>query len=1149
MNNRDLFSFTANLPLLRQIIDLPPGSVLPLDGICSHSVPFLVTMLRHLNNNSFAIVTGGPRSQELFQQDILAWTHLLSENSFYREPFYFPSWDILPQEDRLPLSETLGERLQTFQQLVQNSQGCCLVTQVDSILQKTFSPKEFVSRQRLVQKGQEADPEELRQHLNAQGYDWVAKVSQKGEAAIRGGIMDIYPLSAEHPIRIEFFGSVIESIREFDPNTQLSLNKIESALIPPAGEIGILRKKLEELTSKYPPEISAKHFDLFASCIIELLPSESFLVISEPEKVQEALNLFRTQVRWSPLIQEWEFLIDDFLSRGGKIILAGDCDCLDFRNLVGEHRPLQKRLELRVEPLELYCPYPSESTLEMIEQQRRRLFDQIQAWRREGFQCYISYSNDGEYTRIRELWDEIILGHQPPNLIRAALSRGVIFPDAHFVLITDNEVFCRRKFQRSRRLKNTQTRASRSQLEIDFDHIETGDLVVHIQHGIAKYLGIGRIPTGPKNRFNEKNNITDSPECLILEFAPDDPFESPPKLYVPVTESHLVSKYIGVGHAHPPLSRLGGKRWNQVKAQAEKAVQDVASDLLRIQALRKSEKGFAYPPDTDWQHTFENAFEYEETPDQIRAIEETKRDMESEKPMDRLVCGDVGFGKTEVAIRAAFKAVMAGKQVALLAPTTVLVQQHYNSFCERMAGYPFRIETLSRFKTKQAQNKILAKVAAGDIDIIIGTHRLVQNDIRFKDLGLFIIDEEQRFGVKQKEKIKQLKVLTDVLTLSATPIPRTLYMALAGIKSMSSIETPPQERLPVKTIICQFDEEIIRDAIQRELNRQGQVFFLHNRVSTIDAMEMKLKQLMPHARIAVGHGQMQPEELEKIMSHFVNGEVDILLSTTIIESGIDIPNANTIIIDRADRFGLSELYQLRGRVGRYRNQAFAYLLIPRHAALLADARKRISAIKQYSRLGSGFKIAMRDLEIRGAGNILGSEQSGHISAIGFDLYCRLLKRSISNLKGEKAKTHTETRIMLDFLTQLPLEPASTPEDTSNDLIPLSYINDPIQRLEIYRRLAQASCPDEIDSINEELLDRFGKMPLKVQYLIDLYLIRVIASLKQINSIETDDEKIIITRAGQPLMINNYYPRFTKKTPRGRLKELLYLIKSLSSETT
>jgi transcription-repair coupling factor (superfamily II helicase) len=562
--------------------------------------------------------------------------------------------------------------------------------------------------------------------------------------------------------------------------------------------------------------------------------------------------------------------------------------------------------------------------------------------------------------------------------------------------------------------------------------------------------GAGSVPVGGQ-------------ECLVLEYASRDPGQPPPKLYVPVTEAHLVGKYVGVGKARPQLNALGGTRWAKVKAEAERAVRDVASELLEIQAVRESQTGHAFPSDSPWQREFESAFIYEETPDQERAIQETKTDMEAPKPMDRLICGDVGFGKTEVAIRAAFKAVIGGKQVAVLVPTTVLAQQHFNTFRERMADYPVRIELLSRFRSRRAQQKVIKELAAGAVDIVIGTHRLIQDDVVLKDLGLVVIDEEQRFGVLHKEKFKRVRRLVDVLTLSATPIPRTLYLALSGARDMSTIQTPPHDRLPVETVVTQYDERLIRDAIKREINRGGQVFFLHNRVATIDIMAAKLKELVPEVRLAVGHGQMHSDDLEQVMTEFVNGDADVLLSTSIIESGLDIPNANTIVIDRADRFGLSDLYQLRGRVGRYKHQAYAYFLLPRHARLLTDVRKRMSAIRQYSTLGSGFKIAMRDLEIRGAGNLLGAEQSGHITAVGFELYCQLLKQSVSALKGEQVKPRIVVEVRLDFLGFNPGEIGAVAEGElgERDLVaaayvPPSYAPEARHRIEIYRKLAQAS---------------------------------------------------------------------------------------------
>ena len=540
-----------------------------------------------------------------------------------------------------------------------------------------------------------------------------------------------------------------------------------------------------------------------------------------------------------------------------------------------------------------------------------------------------------------------------------------------------------------------------------------------------------------------------------------------------------------------------------------------------------------------WQREFEGAFIFEETPDQLRAISETKSDMERPKPMDRLICGDVGFGKTEVAIRAAFKAVMGGKQVAVLVPTTVLAQQHFNTFRERMADYPVRIELLSRFRTHREQQRVVRDLAAGAVDIVIGTHRLIQSDIGFKELGLVVIDEEQRFGVLHKEKFKRLRTLVDVLTLSATPIPRTLYLALTGARDMSTIQTPPHDRLPVETIVAQYDERVIRDAIQRELNRGGQVFFLHNRVMTIETMRSKLQTLVPHARIVVGHGQMESDELEEVMTKFVNGEADVLLSTTIIESGLDIPNANTIIIDRADRFGLSDLYQLRGRVGRYKHQAYAYLLLPRHASLLTDVRKRISAIRQYSTLGSGFKIAMRDLEIRGAGNLLGSEQSGHITAVGFELYCQLLKQSVSALKGEKVKPRVEVSVKLDFL-----EAEDVKRETSSvnhASLPHNYVTEPQHRIEIYRKLAQANEKSALESLRKELRDRFGPLPPAVELLLQVAELKILASEKSVTIIEVKDDKLMLTRHGDFITLGGKFPRLTKKQTGARLKEIKKLI--------
>jgi transcription-repair coupling factor (superfamily II helicase) len=823
---------------------------------------------------------------------------------------------------------------------------------------------------------------------------------------------------------------------------------------------------------------------------------------------------------------------------------------------------------------------------------------------RQGYAVHVFCNNDGERERFDEIWGEYGLSRETgagasewetvpasadrdlrPKAHLGTLTRGFISDQARLVVVTDAEIFGRYKIPRPRRLKSPHAQTSRSLLEIDFNDLEEGDYVVHLEHGIGCYLGLQMLPLGSGGKPLEKATAAASgeKECLVIEYAPGDPSQPAPKLYVPVTEAHLVSKYVGAGKARPPLSTLGSVRWAKAKQQAERAVRDLAAELLSIQAARESQPGHAFKADTPWQREFESAFLYEETPDQMKAILESKADMERSRPMDRLICGDVGYGKTEVAIRAAFKAVMDGKQVAVLVPTTVLAQQHFNTFRERMADYPVRVELLSRFRTPREQRHVLQDVAAGSVDIVIGTHRLIQDDIAFKELGLVVIDEEQRFGVLHKEKFKMLRQLVDVLTLSATPIPRTLHLALTGARDMSTIETPPQDRLPVETIVCEYDERVIRDAIQRELNRQGQVFYLHNRVLDIDTVAARLRALVPHARIVVGHGQMHADDLEEVMTKFVNGDADVLLSTTIIESGLDIPNANTIIIERADRFGLSDLYQLRGRVGRYKHQAYAYLLMPRHARLLTEARKRISAIKQYSTLGSGFKIAMRDLEIRGAGNLLGAQQSGHITAVGFDLYCQLLKQSVSQLKGEKAKARVEVQVRLDFLALNPVEESQAPKrkarDKGEDLalrisvpretatyaeredaspmrtapvlsfkaaayIPLNYIADSRQRIEIYRKLAQIADDSGLKQLKGELRDRFGVLPSPLELLLQVAELKLLASQRSITVLESKEDKLMLTRHNDYVMVAGKFPRLTKKEPKARLAEIKRLLKAL-----
>ncbi len=1149
-------------------------------GVSQAAQPFFAALLKKIYpQRPIVVVTDNLRTQESFQQDLETWLSLesavhgsqskageVSRSILHAPPslLFYPPWDVLPHEGRHPHADNISDRLQTLVALNQNySEGGAslrpnfqglvelappkvpiVVTSVTALLQKTFPPERLRDHTRTLARGDKISPLDLIEWLEEQGCEPEAQVTQKGEIALRGGILDVWPLTSPWPVRLEFFGDELESLRHFDPLTQISREEIFSVTLPPAGELGLLKSKVQ----------SSKSGDSEMGTLLDFLPREAIFLLCEPEQCALQADEYARQIpAGDPFFISWPDFLGRLNQRGFVSV-----ELIEATG-VGESNPQFQSLDA-IRPLGERAPDP-----QIAEAQRREFFNQLHRWLRHGYAVHVFCNNDGERQRFTEIWNEYGFenpksGEDEPSWTLdfglwtriGSLARGFICDEAKFVIVTDAEVFGRYKIQRPRRLKSSHALATRSALDIDFTELEEGDLVVHIQYGIGRFLGLKNLPAGSSRHPSTLNlQLSTGTECLVIEYAPRNSGDEPPKLYVPVTEAHLVGKYVGVGKVRPPLNTLGGTRWNRAKEQAVRAVRDVAAELLQIQAVRESQAGHAFPPDVPWQREFEGAFIFEETPDQLQAIGETKSDMERAKPMDRLICGDVGFGKTEVAIRAAFKAVMGGKQVAVLVPTTVLAQQHFNTFCERMADYPVRIELLSRFRTHREQQLVVRDLAAGAVDIVIGTHRLIQSDIVFKELGLVVIDEEQRFGVLHKEKFKRLRTLVDVLTLSATPIPRTLYLALTGARDMSTIQTPPHDRLPVETIVVQYDERIIRDAIQRELNRGGQVFFLHNRVITIDTMRSKLQTLVPHARIVVGHGQMESDELEEVMTKFVNGEADVLLSTTIIESGLDIPNANTIIIDRADRFGLSDLYQLRGRVGRYKHQAYAYLLLPRHASLLADVRKRISAIRQYSTLGSGFKIAMRDLEIRGAGNLLGSEQSGHITAVGFELYCQLLKQSVSSLKGEKVKSRVEVSVKLDFLEANSgpgVPPANSPaaqdETHGRDAratIPHNYISEPQHRIEIYRKLAQAGEKTALESLEKDLRDRFGPLPPAVELLLQVAELKILASEKAVTTIEVKDDKLMLTRHGDFITLGGKFPRLTKKDARGRLKEIKKLL--------
>jgi transcription-repair coupling factor (superfamily II helicase) len=799
--------------------------------------------------------------------------------------------------------------------------------------------------------------------------------------------------------------------------------------------------------------------------------------------------------------------------------------------------------------------------LVLAEAKRAQFIERLKEWRVNNARVVIYFQTEGEIERFREIMEGTIEG---VDFIEGSLGRGFCFPAANLVVLSAAELFGRFAVHPRRLLRLR--RAERHRAQIDFSELAEGDLVVHLEHGIGRFLGLTKVGRArPPGAPEPSDGLTQSrdpyqdeqQEVLAIEFADEA------KLYVPLEQAYLVSRYVGAGKKSPPLSSLGDGKWARAKIKAAASIFDYAGKMLAIQAERQMQPGYAFTPDTKWQAEFERSFPFRETPDQMKAIIDTKIDMERPRPMDRLICGDVGFGKTEVAVRAAFKTVMDGKQVAVLAPTTVLGQQHFEVFRQRMLEYPVRIEMLSRFRSHSEQKKVLQLLRQGGVDIVIGTHRLISGDVVFKDLGLVVIDEEQRFGVLHKEKFKELFKLVDVLTLSATPIPRTLYLSLVGVKDMSTIETPPPNRLPVETVVSAYDERIIRTAIDRELERQGQVFFLHNRVVSIERVRERIVHLCPQARVEIGHGQMDADELEAVMARFIAGKTDVLVCTTIIESGLDIPNANTIIIDRADQFGLADLYQLRGRVGRAEHKAYAYLLLPRDMMTVGAARKRISAIKQYSSLGAGFRIAMRDLEIRGAGSILGTAQSGHIMAVGFDLYCQLLKQAVAQLKGQKPRLRLDVDVRLDFVVTNEAE-FIAPPTRSNGLpaldasgvgkaplferipafIPVAYVSDPAMRIRSYREIAEITSREQVERLRRDWRDRFGPFPPAVDNLFTLIEIKLAAAESGASRVEVRERKVMLTRHADFILVAGKFPRLVGSKIDQHLPEIVELIKKL-----
>ena len=1013
--------------------------------------PYLIAALYHSLRRPIFVVTAQPEDGKKLYEQLLTWCRS-NQTKLLPEP------DTLPYQRIASDTSTELERLQVLSALANiesTADAPLVVASAPAFMQKTAPHSDFTSACHTIKVGMDIEPLELLSQWQAMGYRVESIVEVPGAMSRRGGIVDIYPPSSELPARLEFYGNTIDSIRLFDPANQRSQTRVSSIAIAPATEV---------LTAP-------------SDSILSYLSSDALLILDEPSKLKLAvddLDAKASELRTEKLKQRelppdfprpyftWKELELGMEARQNLRLAAWD--------ITGE----EQKYELNFNPTPSYAgqlPMFIKKAKQLLNQKHRLILVSHQA------------------ARLSELLDEedIIapplteIKQIPPpgslTLIQGSLAEGWVMNNDTY-LFTDNEIF---GFIKQRRLLKKRP-VPHQKLLIE---LIPGDYVVHIEHGIARFAGVTTLRTDSTEK-----------EYLVLQYGAGD------KLYVPTDQIDRVNRYIGASERPPVLSRLGTQEWTRTKQRAREAVESIAQELLALYAAREVVPGLAFSTDTVWQQELEASFLYVETPDQIKAQQQVKGDMEKAKPMDRLVCGDVGYGKTEVAIRAAFKAVLDGKQVAVLVPTTVLAEQHFATFSQRLDAFPLRIEVLSRFRTPKEQQAILDGLANGSIDICIGTHRLIQKDVGFKDLGLVIIDEEQRFGVAHKEHLKQMRQEVDVLTLSATPIPRTLHMSLVGVRDMSTMETPPEDRLPIKTYVAEYDGRLIREAILRELERNGQVFFVHNRVQSIAFVASKLQSLVPEAKIAIAHGQMPEAELEEVMADFTQGKSDILVCTTIIESGLDMPNVNTLIVNQADKFGLTQLYQLRGRVGRGANLAYAYFLYETGKQLTPTAEKRLKTIFEATELGAGFGIALKDLEIRGAGTLLGVKQSGHITAVGFNLYCRLLADAIEEQKARRAGVIKPTPRHL---------PPPTIDLPLRSYIPEDYVPDLNTRLSLYHRLVKMDNAELIGDLAQEFGDRFGALPPEVRNLLYALRIKILAAKAGIESIDTEDRQIVIRR--------------------------------------
>ena len=1107
---RDLFADVENLPEFKRVAShIKEGAGrLSVAGLNSPAKALTAVLLQKVTGRSLVLVVQDNKSADEFVPVLQAFCELAGgpdPNSVIS----LPASDVLPFQNLSPHLEIQEERAVALWKIATGA-ASIVVTPIAAAALRLRSAENYGDLARIIRRGENFDIELLLGHLNTVGYTATDVVEMPGEYALRGGILDVYSPEADRPMRIEFFGDEVESIRKFDPGTQRSSNPVDEALLLPLTETPVTSELLGAIHSRLSGKRIAGSGEGVEQAVrssgITTFPGwESYVAVAGSNH-----SLFAMMPQAAVLLDEPTTLQHEFEHLWSRIETAHESSGIgslvrpndlytppedwwtDIASLPGadiEHLAISTGDDA---PSVAFHSQPAQRFHGSIP----AMLDEVKKQIAESKRVLIAVPNTGEVERLADLFSEYGVSFRfgsrtrggesyadetsyfageilAATLAKAYVPDGFVLPDANLAIFGARDLFDESESVVARPQKQ---RSKVSAFLSDFRDLQVGDYVVHVEHGIGQYQGLKEINQGDGNA-----------EFMLLEYAEGA------RLYVPLTRLDLIQKYRSSEGAKPALNHLGTAAWGKTKARVRKAMKDMTDELLKLYAQRKSAQGHAFPPSNEWMREFEDAFEYNETDDQNYAIADVKRDMESSQPMDRLLCGDVGYGKTEIAMRAAFKAVSDNKQVAVLAPTTVLAFQHYETFKQRFAAFPVSIEMISRFRSAKQQTEILKKVETGKVDILIGTHRLLSKDVKFPDLGLLIVDEEQRFGVRHKERLKQMRKEVDVLTMSATPIPRTLHMSLVGLRDMSVIETPPKDRIAIQTVVANWDEKLIQSAIEQELERGGQVYFVHNRVDTIWEIAAKLQQFVPRARILVGHGQMSQGELEKVMLKFMHHEADILVATTIIENGLDIPLCNTILINRAERLGLSELYQLRGRVGRSNRRAYAYLLLPSEIELTPIARRRLAALKEFSDLGAGFKIAALDLELRGAGNLLGGEQSGHIEAIGFELYTQMLDRAVREMKGEASADEPETQLNLGM----------------NIRIPVEYISEENQRLRMYKLIAAVETESQLNDVGAELQDRYGEPPPAVRNLLDYASLKLLAVQVGAISVERKRDVVII----------------------------------------